>query len=197
LFEDMHQGLIDGFVCLGQNPVVGGPNARIEREALAKLRWMVVVDHWEHETAAFWKSENGANPADIDTEVFFLPRPPTTVCERCATRTNSYQFPEQLRPCGPLRTREGAPSTVGVPSPFFWGPTKAKSPRPVLNQKVMGKTSPWLEPEEGDAMQEGTKTKWEGRWDQLKGKVGSRRPKRWAGMSYGARGGWRAWGSPQ
>jgi uncharacterized protein YjbJ (UPF0337 family) len=23
----------------------------------------------------------------------------------------------------------------------------------------------------GDAMQEGTKTKWEGRWDQLKGKV--------------------------
>lgn len=90
MFEDMHQGLIDGFICLGQNPVVGGPNARIEREALAKLRWMVVVDHWEHETAAFWKSESGATPADIDTEVFFLPA--AANWEKSGSFTNSGRW---------------------------------------------------------------------------------------------------------
>ncbi len=90
MFEDMHQGLIDGFICLGQNPVVGGPNARIEREALAKLNWMLVVDHWEHETAAFWKSENGADPTAIDTEVFFLPA--AANWEKSGSFTNSGRW---------------------------------------------------------------------------------------------------------
>lgn len=72
MFERMHEGQFDGFICFGQNPVVGGPNARVEWEALGRLRWMLVVDHWETETAAFWKAP-GANPADIKTEVFFLP----------------------------------------------------------------------------------------------------------------------------
>ncbi len=90
MFEDMHQGKIDGFICLGQNPVVGGPNARIEREALHRLRWMVVIDHWEHETASFWKEENGANPADIDTEIFFLPA--AANWEKAGTFTNSGRW---------------------------------------------------------------------------------------------------------
>jgi formate dehydrogenase major subunit len=90
MFDDMHEGLIDGFVCLGQNPVVGGPNARIEREALAKLRWMVVIDHWETETAAFWKAENGANPADIQTEIFYLPA--AANWEKAGSFTNSGRW---------------------------------------------------------------------------------------------------------
>jgi formate dehydrogenase-N alpha subunit len=90
MFEDMHQGLIDGFVCLGQNPIVGGPNARIEREALHNLSWMLVIDHWEHETASFWKSENGADPAAIDTEVFFLPA--AANWEKAGSFTNSGRW---------------------------------------------------------------------------------------------------------
>ncbi|HEX6385313.1 MAG TPA: molybdopterin dinucleotide binding domain-containing protein, partial [Anaerolineae bacterium] len=78
------------FVCLGQNPVVGGPNASIEREALGKLRWMVVVDHWETETASFWKEENGGNPADIQTEIFFLPA--AANWEKAGTFTNSGRW---------------------------------------------------------------------------------------------------------
>ena len=102
MFEDMHQGLIDGFVCLGQNPVVGGPNARIEREALERLRWMVVIDHWEHETAAFWKEENGASPADIDTEVFFLPA--AANWEKAGSFTNSGRW---------LQWKEAAAAPMG------------------------------------------------------------------------------------
>jgi len=72
LFEAMYAGTIKGFMCWAQNPAVGGPNANMERKAMEKLDWMVAVDLWETETAAFWKRP-GVNPADIQTEVFMLP----------------------------------------------------------------------------------------------------------------------------
>lgn len=72
LFEAMYAGEIKGLMCWGQNPAVCGPNVNMERESLAKLDWLVAVDLWETETAAFWKRP-GVNPADVNTEVFLLP----------------------------------------------------------------------------------------------------------------------------
>lgn len=72
LFEAMYGGTIKGLLCWGQNPAVSGPHSTLERKALEKLDWMVMVDLWEHETADFWKRP-GVNPADIKTEVFLLP----------------------------------------------------------------------------------------------------------------------------
>jgi formate dehydrogenase-N alpha subunit len=72
LFEDMAKGIIKGSFFFGQNPAVGGPNTLMERDALAKLDWMVAVDLWETETSVFWKRD-GVNPAEINTEVFRLP----------------------------------------------------------------------------------------------------------------------------
>ena len=72
LFEAMHQGIIKGLMCWGQNPAVGGPNSNFERDALDKLDWLVCVDLWETDTSVFWKRP-GINPADINTEVFLLP----------------------------------------------------------------------------------------------------------------------------
>jgi len=72
LFEAMHAGKLQGLIVMGQNPAVGGPNARFERQALGKLKWMVVMDLFETETASFWKAP-GVNPRDIQTEVFLLP----------------------------------------------------------------------------------------------------------------------------
>src|SRR4029434_6508259 len=63
---------IKGLFCFGQNPAVGGANARLIRAALEKLDWMVVADLFEHETASFWKRP-GADPSKIPTEVFVLP----------------------------------------------------------------------------------------------------------------------------
>ena len=40
---------------MGQNPAVGGQNASFQRQALAKLDWLVVRDLYETETASFWK----------------------------------------------------------------------------------------------------------------------------------------------
>lgn len=73
IFESMDKGTIKGMLAFGQNPVVGGPNAGKEHKALAKLDWLVAVDLWETETASFWQKEAGSNPAEIKTEVFFLP----------------------------------------------------------------------------------------------------------------------------
>ena len=78
MFVDMMAGKIKGFLCLGQNPGVGGQNARFQRKALAKLDWMVVRDFYETETAAFWRNSHEIKSgelksADIKTEMFFLP----------------------------------------------------------------------------------------------------------------------------
>jgi formate dehydrogenase major subunit len=78
MFVDMEAGKIKGFLCVGQNPAVGGQNARFQRKALSKLDWMVVRDFYETETAAFWRNSpetksGELKTADIKTEVFFLP----------------------------------------------------------------------------------------------------------------------------
>jgi formate dehydrogenase major subunit len=72
IFEAMYEGDVKGLMCWGQNPAVGGPNSNMERAAMDKLDWLVAVDLWETETAAFWKRP-AANSAEIATEVFLLP----------------------------------------------------------------------------------------------------------------------------
>src|SRR2546430_1994269 len=78
MFVAMSEGKMDGFFAMGQNPAVGGQNAGFQRKALARLKWMVVRDLFETETATFWKDSpevhSGAlNPREIQTEGFFLP----------------------------------------------------------------------------------------------------------------------------
>ena len=72
MFESMFAGIVKGLICLGQNPAVAGPNARMERKAMENLDWLVGIDLFENETAAFWKGPE-ANAANIKTEVFLLP----------------------------------------------------------------------------------------------------------------------------
>jgi formate dehydrogenase major subunit len=72
MFETMRAGKLKGLVCMGMNPAVSGPNARLERQSLANLDWMVVMDLFETETASFWKAP-GVDPKSVKTEVFLLP----------------------------------------------------------------------------------------------------------------------------
>ncbi len=72
LFEDMLKGIIKGAFYMGTNPVVGGPNANRNAQAMDKLDWLVAVDLWETDSSVFWKRP-GVNPAQIKTEVFLLP----------------------------------------------------------------------------------------------------------------------------
>ncbi len=75
---DMMDGKVEGLFVMGQNPAVGAPNGRLERKALAKLKWLVVRDMVETETASFWydspEVERGElSPEQIGTEVFLFP----------------------------------------------------------------------------------------------------------------------------
>src|SRR5438105_12539991 len=75
---DMLDGKMEGMFLMGQNPAVGAPNSRLQRKALSKLKWLVVREMVEIESANFWREspevERGELKAeDIDTEVFFLP----------------------------------------------------------------------------------------------------------------------------
>jgi len=72
----MYHGKIKGFLDDGQNPAVGGPNAKLARDAMAKLEWMVVADIFLTETAEFWKAP-GAAAKDI--ELRFTPGDPVMV----------------------------------------------------------------------------------------------------------------------
>jgi formate dehydrogenase major subunit len=75
---DIADGRMDGLFVMGQNPAVGAPNAALERRALGNLKWLVVRDMVEVETATFWKDapevlRGERSPDQIGTEVFFFP----------------------------------------------------------------------------------------------------------------------------
>jgi formate dehydrogenase major subunit len=73
-FNRMSRGEIKGYFLFGQNPGGGGPNAGLHRAGLRSLDWLVVLDWFETESAVFWKNDpGGPPPADIKTEVFFIP----------------------------------------------------------------------------------------------------------------------------
>ncbi len=74
----MLDGEMEGMFLMGQNPAVGAQNARLERKALSRLKWLVVRDMVEIESAAFWydspEIERGElKTEEIETEVFFFP----------------------------------------------------------------------------------------------------------------------------
>jgi formate dehydrogenase major subunit len=75
---EMADGRMDGLFVMGQNPAVGAPNAALERRALGQLKWLVVRDMVEVETASFWKDSPEVKSGELDprrigTEVFFFP----------------------------------------------------------------------------------------------------------------------------
>jgi len=92
---DMQDGKMEGLFVMGQNPAVGAPNGKLERSALAKLKWLVVRDMVEVETASFWldspEVQRGEiKPEEIGTEVFLFPAAGTA--EKEGTFTNTQRL---------------------------------------------------------------------------------------------------------
>jgi formate dehydrogenase major subunit len=103
IFDDMYRGSAEraggsepgpeGLLSFGMNPVGTGPNSRKMVAALSKLKWLVVVENAETETARFWNAPaelEGAPPAQIPTEVFLLPA--ANFAEKDGTFTNSARW---------------------------------------------------------------------------------------------------------
>jgi formate dehydrogenase major subunit len=91
----MADGKMDGLFVMGQNPAVGAANSSLQRTSLSKLKWLVVRDMVEVETASFWldspEVQRGElNPEEIDTEVFLMPAAGTA--EKEGTFTNTQRL---------------------------------------------------------------------------------------------------------
>ncbi len=92
-FELMHQGKMNGYFCQGFNPLMSFPNKAKIRSALGKLKFLVVMDPLQTETARFWENHgefNDSDPASIQTEVFELPT--TCFAEDEGSLTNSSRW---------------------------------------------------------------------------------------------------------
>ncbi len=90
MFERMHQGQMNGFICQGFNPLAAVPCVKKSNEALVKLKYLVVIDPLATETSEFWRDfgdYHNADPSKIQTEVFRLPS--TCFAEETGSFTNS------------------------------------------------------------------------------------------------------------
>lgn len=89
--EKALRGGMDGMVVFGQNIAVTNPNTGWSRDAMRNLKWLVVCDLFENESASVWYADpDGPAPEDCLTEVFYLP-----VCT-CLEKTGSVTNTERL-----------------------------------------------------------------------------------------------------
>jgi formate dehydrogenase major subunit len=92
-FELMYEGKMNGYFCQGFNPLLSAPNRRKITTALSKLKFLVVMDPLQTETARFWENHgahNDVDPTTIETEVIELPT--TCFAEETGSLTNSGRW---------------------------------------------------------------------------------------------------------
>ncbi|AIR90768.1 formate dehydrogenase [Pseudomonas cremoricolorata] len=72
----MYDGKVNGYIAQGFNPIAAFPDKNKAAAALAKLKFLVIIDPLATETSSFWQNHgesNDVDPAQIQTEVFRLP----------------------------------------------------------------------------------------------------------------------------
>ncbi len=93
VFEDMNHGKMNGYFCQGFNPLASFPNKAKIGGALAKLKYLVIIDPLVTETSTFWENHgefNDVDPSKIQTEVFRLPS--TCFAEEDGSLVNSGRW---------------------------------------------------------------------------------------------------------
>jgi formate dehydrogenase major subunit len=130
----MREGKVKGFICQGQNPAVDSPNAKMVRGAMRNLKWLVVADLFETETAQVWK-EPGIDPKSCQTEVFFIPAAPAAEKDGSLTNTMRLVQWHQKAAESPGDARSDAAFIVdlGTRLKKLYADSKEKKDRPILD----------------------------------------------------------------
>jgi formate dehydrogenase-N alpha subunit len=148
IYDDMYRGSSmraggkepapEGFLTFGMNPVGLGPNVKKMIAALSKLKWMVVVENVEIETAKFWeapKEYGGAPPSQIPTEVYLLPA--SGFAEKDGTFTNSARWLQwkwkALDPPGQAKTDQEILSRIFLAVQNLYRKEGGALPEQILN----------------------------------------------------------------
>jgi len=128
----------EGMLAFGMNPVAVGPNSKKWIAALAKLKWLVVVENSEAETAAFWKAPKDYDAPDaskIQTEVYQLPA--TGFAEKDGTFTNSARWIQwkwkAVDPPGQVKSDQEILARIFLAVRDLYKKEGGTLPEPVLN----------------------------------------------------------------
>jgi formate dehydrogenase major subunit len=98
IYDQALKGKMEGLVLSGMTAASSGPDANQVHQALAKLKWLVVMDPLPTTTSEFWHAP-GVDPGQVKTEVFMLPA--THWVEKDGSFTNSgrwAQWKDQVLP---------------------------------------------------------------------------------------------------
>jgi formate dehydrogenase major subunit len=101
-FDLAKAGKINGYIMQGFNPLMTFPDQAKMREGLSKLKFLVVMDPLQTETARFWENHgvyNDVKTASIQTEVFELPT--TCFAEDEGSLSNSSRWLQWHWPAQP------------------------------------------------------------------------------------------------
>src|SRR5262249_21781190 len=118
------------------------PNTPKMLAGLAKLKWMVIVENFETETATFWNAKKlgdkfyptYVDPARIQTEVFLLPA--ACFAEKDGTFVNSSRWLQWKRaalpPPGDAKTDQEIMSRIFLDVQALYLKDGGKAPKPLL-----------------------------------------------------------------
>ena len=115
IWDEAYHGRLEGFITLGFNPLLAGPDIPRLLKSMSRLKWMTVIDPFMLDSAEFWKAP-GMNPAEIDTEVLYLPT--THWIERDGSFTNSGRWAQWKEKA--IDPPDGVRSDTWVLSELFW-----------------------------------------------------------------------------
>ena len=167
MFDDMYVGKStrvggeepgpEGLISFGMNPVGIGPNSPKMVAALAKLKWLLMVENAATETALFWKAPpdyKGPKTSEIQTEVFLLPA--ANFAEKDGTFTNSARWMQwkwkAIDPPGLAKTDQEIVSRIFLAVRDLYRKDGGALPEPLLNVD-WAYTNP-ASPDLGDVLKE-------------------------------------------
>jgi formate dehydrogenase major subunit len=139
IFDHMYRGDMEGFFSFGMNPVSNGPHSRKAIAALAKLKWMVVAENFEQETASFWRPEIldlvDLTPEEVKTEVFLLPA--ANFAEKDGSFVNSARWIQwkwkAVDPPGDARSDQEIVARIFLKVRELYEQEGGASPEPIRN----------------------------------------------------------------
>jgi len=136
VFRKMAHGEMTGYFLFGQNPAAGSVNARMVRQGLRNLDWLVCADWFETESAVFWKNDpTGPPPEEVKTEVFFIPAASSP--EKEGTLTNTQRLiqwhDKALDPPGDCRSDSWFLYNLGKRLKALYAGSRDPKDQPLLN----------------------------------------------------------------
>jgi formate dehydrogenase major subunit len=136
IWDNMHQGKVQGMFAFGMNGVAIGPDSQKNIEALKKAEWLVVGEIYPDETSEFWRAPGIGKEemGKIQTTVYRLPC--AGFAEKDGSMTNSSRWLQwknvALPPPGQARLDQDIIAQIFLKVRALYQKEGGKFPDPIL-----------------------------------------------------------------